>query len=348
MKKLTAIIIITFLLCGCSSKKETEIEKINLPQSFDITENEVINDTIISPLSKSGDKSFNINNLFEITIPQNLEIITLNQYLFVDRDNTQYGIRNYFGIVFNEYYFVLSIDCFGNTNSAILNGNETLNLRKIIQPHIYNSRNQANYLIKNYLLNPLTNENNIKMGKYISSWGTSWSSDYHGIYFTLPNNDYNECIIYIFNIWGTFYETGNLADLDINNYEKILEDEGGNLAEIYKELKFLENSIKYDLSDDLIMIEFGNIDQIVIEDVLIMPTIENLRMRKQPSLTGEIIGYMENKIHRIVAIGNDEEIDGIEGKWLMIIPSNKNTVSWIFSGYTRKPTSEELWKYYGG
>lgn len=130
--------------------------------------------------------------------------------------------------------------------------------------------------------------------------------------------------------------------MDEKHYKTKLLKEEKILQEMFQNLFLLENTITFSLSDDSIKIINGNVGEEIIEDDLVLPIINNLRMRKTPSLSGEIIGYMEDKIYRIIALGEEEEIEGINGNWIMIKPHDSNDVSWVFSGFTRKPTTEEI------
>ena len=342
------------LLSGCSDKKSqtNSVDKeqnqfLNISSAYMNTEISENKEIIIKLLEKSGIKLLNINNLFEISIPENIEIVTLNQYLFMDRDNTQYCIGNYLGIIYQNKYFVIRIDCYGDSNESILNGNETYNLRKIINPEPYKSRNEINFLKKNYSDDFFINGNGVRIGKSISNWGSGVTSDYYGLYFTLSNNEFNECVILIYNVWYSFAINEGLVH-DDKNYKIKYMNEGGNLERIFQDLEFIENSITFTVSNDSIKIYNGSIGENIIDDELIFTTIDNLRMRKQPSLSGEILGYMDDIIYRVILIGEYAEIDGIKGNWVMVIPFNGNSISWVFNGFTRKPTEEEIWRCFGG
>jgi len=298
-------------------------------------------DKIINHLREKGDKVLNINNLFEIIIPKNIEIISINQYLLLDKEKTQYGVSNIIDLLYDNKYFFIEIDVYGKTNHSFLDGSKTYNLREIINPHPYKSRNQINYLKENYKKEFITNKNDIKIGKYFSSWGTSWSSDYYGLYFMLQNNEFNECVISIFNIWGTFAKSETIDE----NYKTEILKTGGTLEKIFKDLELMENSITYKLTEESIKINNGSVGEQIIEDGYIYPIVDNLRMRRQPSLTGEVLGYMKKEMYQVVFIGDKVEIDGIKGNWLLIKPRFINSTTWVFSGYTRKATKKEMERY---
>jgi hypothetical protein len=358
---LTVTILLT-LTIGCTSKNiqsssenelqeqfsynNTEKEEQEQAEIIFIADSEVMlnRESVLDSLRKKGDKVLNINNLFEIKIPENIEIISMNQYLLLNRDKTQYGIYNLFNIVYQNKFFFIGIEIYGNTNSFILGETKTFNLNKIINPSSYMSKNQIIYLKEKYIKDPFINKNNVKISRLVSYWGTSWTTDYYGLYFMLPNNEFNECVISIDNIWSTF---AKIETLDKNYKENIIK-EGGNLRKIFQDLELMENSITLALSEDSIKIDNGSVGKETINDEYIFPRIDNLRMRNQPLLTGEILGYMEKKMYRIVFIGERAEIDGIEGNWIMIIPWHGNDISWVFSGFTRKATNEELDSYFGG
>jgi len=289
-------------------------------------------------------KLLNINNLFEIRIPENMEIISIKQYFLKDKNNTQYGIGNVLYIVFQNKFFFMDIDVYGDSNRNILDGSKKYNLREIINPHPYMSQSQIIELKENYNNAPFINKNQVTMGKFISNWGTRWTSDYYGLYFTLPNEDFNECVISIYNIWGTFAENEQLDD----NYKYKIKEIGGNLEKIFNDLEKMEDSIKFKLTGKSKKIGIDNIGEQIIEDEYIYPATNNLRMRSQPSLTGEELGYMEDKMYRIVFIGEEAEMEGLKGNWLLIIPWFDNSASWVFSGYTREATEEEINSHFEG
>jgi hypothetical protein len=323
--------------------KKEEKEQTN---KKDISEKKIPpeREKILKQLREKGDKVLNINNIFEIKIPENIEIVSIDQNLLFDRDNTQYGIRNMLHTLYENKYFFIDINIYGNTNSSIFDKSKTYNLREVIQPSPYDSKNQINYLKENYIKEPFTNKNHVKIGKYFDSWGTDWSSDYYGLYFSLPNNEFNECDISIFNVWGTFEKSEEIDE----NYKTKIKKIGGNLEKIFNDLELMENSITYKLSEDSIKIENGRVGEQIIDDDCIIPIIDNLRMRSKPSLDGEVWGYMEKEIiYRVVVIGEEAEIGGIKGNWLFIKPWYGKNASWVFSGYTRKPTSGEMDSYFG-
>lgn len=332
-------------LSSCNNKKlqsTTETNSFNVDIEIPINREE-----IIEFIKKSEVKSLNINDLFEISIPESMKIISIDQYLFMDRESTQYSISNYLGMVYLNKYFVIEIDCYGDSDMAILNGNETYNLRKIINPDPYKSRNVINYLKENYSDDSFVNKNGVKIGKSITSWASWVSSDYYGLYFTLSDDKFNECVISIYDVWYSFAKNERLVHND-KDYKEKYKNEGGNLEKIFHDLELLENSITFKISNDSIKILNGEIGENIIDDRLVFPTIDNLRMRNSPSLTGEILGYMEKIIYRVIIIGDNDEIDGINGNWVMVIPYNGNNVSWVFNGFTRKPTEDELWRFFGG
>ena len=338
MKKIICFLFIFFLF-GCSNKKEqSNINK-------ETREQEVLlkREKILKELLEKGDKVLNINDLFEIIIPENIEIMSINQYFLLDSDNTQYGVENSLYILYQNKFFFMDINIYGNKNRSLLDGTKTYNLRKIINPAPYMSKNQINYLKENYFNKPFTNKNQVKTGKFFSSWGTSWSSDYYGLYFTLPNDEFNECVISISNIWGTFANSETIDE----NYKEEIKKTGGNLEKIFNDLEFMENSITYKLSEKSIKIENGGVGEQIIDNDYVYPVIDNLRMRSRPSLTGEVLGYMEKEMYRVVVIGEEEEIGGIKGNWLLIKSWYGNSAAWVFSGYTREATNAEKDRYFG-
>jgi hypothetical protein len=292
-------------------------------------------------------QSYNINNLFEIDIPENIKVISIDRDLLVKSDNDQYIIRTYLEVIFQGKYFGINISCYGNTNALILNGTETYNMKITTYHPNYAGSPAIKYLKQNYIENPFINKNNVKISRFVSNWASDISSDYYGLYFTLPDSEFNECIIDIYNIWGTFGKIQELGHND-KDYKIKYMNEGGKLEEIFRGLELLEDSITFTISDNSKKVVNGFASKEIIDDPYILPTIIGLRMRARPSLDGDILGYMENSLYRIIIIGDNMEIDGIKGNWIMIRPFNGNSVSWVFSGYTRKATSDEIGDYFGG
>jgi hypothetical protein len=297
---------------------------------------------ILKLLREKGDKILNINNLFEIRIPENIEIASIDQYFLLDYDNTQYGVENLLRIVYENKFFFIGIQIYGNKDSFFTE-EKTYDLKKIVNPSPYMSKNQVKYLKENYLNDPFTNMNKIKISRFISNWGTSFTSDYYGLYFKIPNNQFDECVISIDNIWGTFAKNEILDE----DYKEKIAKEGGTLEKIFKDLEIIENSITFTLSDDSIKIGNGCAGTGIIENNYIYPTIADLRMRSRPSLDGEVLGYMKNAMYRVVVTGEKAVIDGIEGDWIMITSLSGNDAAWVFSGFTRKATGEEYDYYFG-
>jgi hypothetical protein len=341
MKKILHLLVIPALLLSCV-KKETISNEITDGNSLAIINNR---EEVINPLRLPGDKTLNINNLFELTIPEDFDIISIDQYLFLNRDNTQYNISNSLRVIYQNKFFNIRIDCIGNTDASILDGDKYNNLRKFINTSVYVG-NQINDLKNNYIEDPFINENYIKISRFISPWGTSWTSDYYGLYFTLPNNEYTECVISIYNIWGTFAQNVPFPQSE-KDYILKSKEEGGIIERIFQDLEFMENSITFTSSENSIKILNGSVGEEIIKDEYIFPTADNLRMRKQPSLTSEVLGYMENKIYIIRAIGEKTEIEGINGNWILVVPHDGNSAAWVFNGFTRKATSEEINHVFG-
>jgi hypothetical protein len=236
----------------------------------------------------------------------------------------------------------MSILCYGNKNESILKGDETLNMEKYTYYGSYGIADRIKYLKRNYSNMPFFNKNNIKMSKLVSDWPSGVTSDTYGLYFTLLNSDFNECSIIIDNIWGAFAQNEKLV-WDDNNYKNKIKNEGGKLEELFQKLEFIENSITYTISNSSNKINNGYTYQKYPADYsYILPTINNLRMRNSPALTGEFSGFMKNSIYMIIRIGENVEIDGISGNWIMIKPAGGNSLSWVFSGYTRKATEQEI------
>jgi len=343
MKKLFFSILITILCLACTNKKEPP-ELITEEIIFDIN-TAVFKDReiVINQLRQPGNKKINIDNMFEITIPENMEIISITQRLIIDSMNPRYYVSHLFELAYHNKYFVLSINCHGNSNRSIINGNETFNLRTIttgIPSQIY-------LLQDNYNSKPFFNQNNIKLGKMVAGWGSHWTSDIYGLYLPLESDNFNECEITLYNLWGAFTDI-DVYELNNDIYAARSTAEGGIIEKIVQDLIFLENSITYSSSDNSIKIIIGNIGEDTNDSMYIFPTQNNIHLRRTPSVSGEIIGYMEDKIYNILMTGENTEIDGIYGNWLMIIPFpyKFEDVAWVFSGYTRNPTNEELDYYF--
>lgn len=290
-------------------------------------------------------EGYNINNLFSINLPGAMEVVSINQYLRVKSDATQYSIISNIYFIYENRYFSISIQCYGNTNRSILNGIETYNMRRGTYYANYNIASQINYLKQNYRTSPLKNSNGLQYAKLVSLWPSGMSSDYYGLYFLLPNSEFNECILSIYNAWDALAVDQKLVWND-NNYKTKYISDGGKLREFFELLETLEESIDFKNSDGYTSITNGYAYEKYTTDYsYIFPAISNLRMRSSPSLTGEILGYMENRMYQVIIIGEEAEIDGIRGNWLMIKPYLRPALSWVFSGYTRKATDAEIEGY---
>ena len=290
---------------------------------------------------------YNINDLFQINIPNEIEVVSINQRLRIKNDNSQYYIVNNIFFIYENKYFVISINCYGNSNSNILNGIDTLNMNTGIYYSNYNIADQIKYLIPNYNEIPIYNNNNIKYSKFVSYWPSGVTSDYYGLYFQIPNDDFSECIISINNIWGSFGDIRNLILGNNHDYREKYILEGGNLKDLFELLAIMENSITFNISNNAIKITNGfSYEKYETDYSYIISTIDNARMRNEPFLEGEILGNMENKLYQIIIIGDEIEIDGIIGNWLLIKPASiGNSLSWVFSEHTRQATEEEI-NYY--
>ena len=150
-----------------------------------------------------------------------MEIVSIDQNLSVQSDSSQYYIINNFYIVYEDKYFVISIRCYGNENKSILNNTETLNMKKGIYYGAYGIADRIKYLKQNYNDKPFINKNNVKIGKFVSYWPSGRTSDTYGLFFTIPNVDFNECSVIVNNIWSTFSLNEKLEWNDKDYKDKI-------------------------------------------------------------------------------------------------------------------------------
>jgi hypothetical protein len=293
---------------------------------------------------------YNINDFFQINLPNEFEVASITQKLRVKSDKSQYCITNNIYFIFENKYFVMTINCYGNNNIRILDGSETYNMETgLYYSNNYSMADEIKYLMPNYIDIPLFNKNNVKYSKFISDWPSGRTSDYYGLYFQIPNNEFSECIISIYNIWGSFATSQRLKFGNNPDYKEKYMKEGGKLQSIFQLLELFENSITFSISKNILKIANGySYEKYKSDYSFILPTINNLEMRKEPSLNSEVLGYMSNRIYQIIIMGNESEIDGIKGNWILIKPPIGNNLRWVFSGYTRKATEEEINKYFEG
>jgi len=252
-------------------------------------------------------KEYNIHNLFQINIPDEIEVVKIDQKLRINNYDSQYWLANWFYIIYDSKYFVFLVDCFGSNNKKLLDGSEKLNMTTNTYISKYNIADQLKFLKQNY----------------------------------------SECIISIYNIWYSFAKNQQL-EMDNNpDYKEKYMLKGGSLKNIFQLLEILEESLSFTISNNTIKIINGyNYKKYNSDDSFICPTIKNLRMRREPSLNSEVLGYMSDTLYEIIIIGNEINIDGIKGNWILIKPENKNNLSWVFSGYTRKATEEEIFNHF--
>ena len=88
-------------------------------------------------------------------------------------------------------------------------------------------------------------------------------------------------------------------------------------------------------------------------DILYVDSIEGLRIRDTPGLTGNRIGVLYDRmVVKVVEIGDETVIDGIKSKWIKIllpietIKNDKNIYGWVFGGYLTdklEPFSTDNW-----
>jgi hypothetical protein len=293
-------------------------------------------------------QEYNINNLFQITIPAEIDVASINQYLRIKSDNSQYCVVNNMYVIWQNRYFLINVNCYGNSNKNVFNGTETYNMRKGVYYAKYNIADQVTYLKKNYVERPFTNKNKVKLSRFVSDWASGMTSDYYGLYFMLPGTEFTECIISINNIWGTFSKNYKLAFDDVTYSRKYML-EGGMLEKFFQLLNLLEESITFDISSNSTSIVNGYAYEKYNTDYsYVIPTTSNLRMRNSPSLTGEVIGYMADSLYQIIVFGEASEVDNIKGNWILLKPYNGNSLAWVFNGYTRKATEEEIEGYFTG
>jgi hypothetical protein len=355
MKNLILSICIIILFCTCTKKEPSENEVIENKNNDEIL---ITNEDNRNPkndreyiilFGENGNRTLNINDLFVITIPEGMELKFIEQKIGIDKGergivkrSPQYLIQNNLYIVFQDKYFLITIGCYGNANQDILSGNKKYNMELFNYSGSYAVADRIIDLKQNYDNIPFINENNVQIGKLVGSWPSGTTSDYYGLYFILPNNEFNECIVSINNVWRTYAKNTSLILFNDLNYKEKYKDEGGNLEEYFRLLELMEDSISFIISDNSIKIYNGYpYEEYSNGNLFIIPTIDNLRMRDQPSITGNNIGYMRKEVYTVMSIGEEIEIDGIKGNWVLIKPFFGNDLSWVFSGYTREVTPEE-------
>jgi hypothetical protein len=276
-----------------------------------------------------------------------MEVIEIEQKLRINNHDSQYWLANWFYFIYDNKIFGLRVDCFGNNNKKILDGSETLNMTTDTYLVSYNIASQLKFLKNNFIDTPIFNRNNIKFSRFVADWASGSSSDYYGLYFQIPNDNFSECIISIYNIWHSFARNQKLLMDNNPDYKEKYMMEGGSLKNIFQLLELLEESLSFTISNNIINItnEY-NYRKYNSDDSFIRPKIKNLRMRREPSLNSEVLGYMADSLYQIVIIGKEDKIDGIKGNWLLIKPGNSNNLTWVFSGYTRKATEKEIFNYF--
>jgi hypothetical protein len=330
MKKLIIFVSIIIILSACAKKSANERENITeTAETAKIT-------------------AYNINNALEIEIPEEMEVVAIKQYLAVNYDNTRYCIDTSFRFIYENRYLSLVVQCYGSADKSILDGTKILNMEKYSFYGEYNIASQIKELKQNYTDNLLTNKNGVEFSRLVSYWPSGATSDYYGLYFKLPGKDFSECIISINNIWGSFDDPEKLSMPD-NDYKEKVKSAGGKLEAFFNLLDEFENSISFKTSGKAIKAADGfAYEKYNIDDMYVVPATDNLRMRKEPSLTGEVSGYMKDVVYKVIKIGDEAEIDGIKGNWLMVKEyflsgRDDNALSWVFSAYTRPASEEELY-----
>jgi hypothetical protein len=295
---------------------------------------------IITPLIAD---TYSIENLFSVTIPEEIEILSIDQEIRTKKDNTQYYLSTSFGILYKNVYLYLSINCYGNSNPDLYKSQN--NVKTNYYYNLYNLSSQLDYLFANYEKTHFVNTNNVKYSIFVSDWDSGWSSDYYGVYFKLNDSTFSECIISINNSWSAF-EPKNQLSINDNKFRDKYLAEKGDIKTFYQLLDSLVNSITFNPSDKQIIISNGFSYQKYKSDYsYCIPTINNLRMRSLPSLQGEVLGVMQESVYTILGIGIEDTIDGIKGNWILVIPTLGNKATWVFNGYTRKPSEAEISKY---
>ena len=88
-------------------------------------------------------------------------------------------------------------------------------------------------------------------------------------------------------------------------------------------------------------------------DHLFVNSAEGLRIRDEPSLSGNKIGVLYDRMSvKVLSVGNETEIDGIKSNWIKILlpietmKNEENVFGWVFGGYLTnelKPFSTEEW-----
>ena len=133
-------------------------------------------------------EEYNINDLFMISIPSEIEVVSIRQALGVNNRKSRYMINNEIAVIYGNGYFVINMICYGSRNMSILNGSETLNMETGV---FYAHTEEINYLKENYINRPITNNNGIRYGRFVSSWPSGTTADFYGLYFSLPNGDFD-------------------------------------------------------------------------------------------------------------------------------------------------------------
>ncbi|MBC8156973.1 SH3 domain-containing protein [Armatimonadetes bacterium] len=285
---------------------------------------------------------YNIYNLFSVDLPKEFEVHQIDSGIRYNSKFKQYWLTVYISFIYRNVYLTIDMQIFGNGEKAA--AAKKFGFERIDDEYSnnYNSALNGAILKSNQFKIPTKA---VSVYEFISDWASDYVSDAIAYRFDPNVAGIEVCIFQTLNSWNSFDTKRKLKmpELDFWNKLKIEDVDTQKFYLLYR--KMMEEIAQP--KTDITLIDSKFVLKTVQSDLVMLPSINNLRLRESETTDSKIIGYVLAEPYYVVQEGRDDTIDGIKGKWLRIRRGFSNKIGWAFSGYLRIATKEELAKFSG-
>lgn len=282
-------------------------------------------------------ETYDVYDSISITIPDEFYIYSISSELRYNEANQQYWLESDIDCIYDDIIFTINVSFFGDTS-----------IEQALEKFKFNAIEGKYYNKYSSSLNNEVIENRKKVIKnefysfqeFIASWGTGWSSDVIAYSFTPNIESIDRCIISTLN---PRYSLGAKQELLIPeiNIDAKLSQENEKIQRFYTLYREMIKTVSPNINHEKKIVQ-GFLYEPERYTEIVIPTIENLRLRDGSSTKSNIVGLVEKRPYNVIQKGKIDNIDGINGRWLRIRPLLQNKLGWAFSGYLREMSEQEI------
>jgi hypothetical protein len=290
-------------------------------------------------------KEFNLNNIFSIDIPENMVVVSLDQSFSFNHNynDVQYKWTLGFMCLYDSKFIPLKIELFGDKNPADAADSLHFPLDKIIgfRGNNYGLSDQVKFLFEKFEDSPEYTSSKIPYSMVISSWPAGSQHDYLGIYFKVNDDYFSECII---SVWNSWRELQGISDLEIpeNDFYQVLIKEEENIQAYYNNFHEMVDSLVLSREDGIFINAQYNELLATSRKGFFSPNRQDIKIRIDSNLESENLGILKEKPYRIMYVGLEDTINGLDGNWVYLVNYYYHSIGWVFDRNLHRSTQEEI------